>query len=122
MAGRDGPGATADDPLLRSMFTREYLLESDWYRQRLETKQRRDVDLWANHVRYLEAFLARPSHRDVAERMDVAGRLRLARRQLEEVRRPQYVQRLRGTIGADPLTGEAAAGRRAEVGETVGAR
>jgi hypothetical protein len=85
------------------MFTRKYLLDSNWYRQRLTTKQRRDADLWSRHVAYLEQFLARASHRDVADRMDLAGRLRHAERQLDEVRRPDYVDRLSGTIGADPL-------------------
>ena len=71
------------------MFTREYLLASDWYRQRLAAKQRRDEALWSRHVTYLEQFLARASHRDVAGRMDLAGRLRHAKQQLADARQPR---------------------------------
>src|SRR5262249_37414455 len=35
---------------VRRMFTPEYLLESDWYRERLATKQRRDIALWRRHL------------------------------------------------------------------------
>jgi hypothetical protein len=35
--------------------------------------------------------------------MKIAERLRLAQHRLSEIRSPEYVRRLRGTIGADPL-------------------
>ena len=45
-----------DDPEIRAMFTREALLASDWYRERLRVKQQRDVALWQRHVHALEEF------------------------------------------------------------------
>ena len=57
------------------MFTREALLESDWYLDRLKAKQRRDVAFWT-------------------ARGD-AG-------QLDRVSAPAYLEELVGTIGADP--------------------
>ncbi len=95
--------ASAVTPELREMFTRDSLLGSDWYQQRLLTKQARDIALWERHVAYLEEFLTRASHRDVALEMDIAGRLGRARTALDEVSSPQYIDQLRGTIGADPL-------------------
>jgi phosphoenolpyruvate carboxykinase (diphosphate) len=122
MAGRAERGPAAESPALRSMFTREYLLGSDWYRERLAVKQRRDEALWSRHVTYLEQFLARASHRDVADRMDLAGRLRHAKQQLADTRRPEYPERLLGTIGADPLGPPPARAQAVPRGEAVGAR
>src|SRR5262249_31957051 len=91
------------DDRLRKMFTREAVLASDWYHQRLAAKQQRDIDLWERHVAALEQFLDRPRHPEVARRMDLPARVRGATRQLGMVSRPDSLARLRGTIGADPL-------------------
>jgi phosphoenolpyruvate carboxykinase (diphosphate) len=85
------------------MFTRESLLTSEWYAERLTLKQRRDVDLWERHVRSLTEFLASPGHRDEAQRLGIPRRLEHARAELERVRSPEYVRSLVGTIGADPV-------------------
>ena len=37
------------------LFTREAMLASDWYRERLAVKQERDVALWKRHVAALES-------------------------------------------------------------------
>jgi phosphoenolpyruvate carboxykinase (diphosphate) len=47
-----------EHPEIRGMFTREALLASDWYAERLRTKQQRDIALWQRHVRALEDFRA----------------------------------------------------------------
>ncbi len=49
-------GKGIDDPQIRGMFNRESLLASDWYRERLEVKQSRDMALWQRHLKSLEAF------------------------------------------------------------------
>ena len=96
-------GRGADDPAVRAMFTRESLLASDWYAERLTVKQRREVELWERHVRSLTDFLASPGHRDEAARLGIPRRLEQARGELERVRSPEYVRSLVGTIGADPV-------------------
>ncbi len=96
-------GMDAHHPEIRALFTREALLASDWYRERLEVKQAREVQLWQRHAGYLEAFLERSSHRDVAMRMDIAGRLLHARDRLTWLQSQAYLHSLQGTIGADPL-------------------
>jgi len=40
-------GLTAASPEFRAMFTRDALLKSDWYRERLETRQYREIGLLA---------------------------------------------------------------------------
>jgi phosphoenolpyruvate carboxykinase (diphosphate) len=96
-------GRDASDPAIRAMFTRESLLTSDWYADRLTMKQRRDVELWQRHVRSVTEFLASPGHRDEAQRLGIPRRLEHARAELERVRSPEYVRSLVGTIGADPV-------------------
>ena len=54
MATGSFEGKDANHPDIRAMFTLEYLLASDWYRRRLETKQRKDIALWRRHLEYLD--------------------------------------------------------------------
>jgi len=93
----------AHHPEIRALFDRDALMSSDWYLERLRTKQHRDIRLWQRHVHYLEAYAARPSHQELATRFDISGRLNHARERLEAIRGDRYLDDLRGTIGADPL-------------------
>jgi hypothetical protein len=77
-------GKGVDDPSIRAMFTRESLLASDWYKERLCVKQRRDIALWTRHVE--------------------ATGTEAARKRLAHVSSPCYLKELEGTIGADPFT------------------
>jgi hypothetical protein len=90
----DGKGV--DAPEIRGLFTREAMLASGWYRERLVVKQERDVALWTRHISALEAFRAEES------------RLKEAREQLARVSAPAYLRELEGTIGADPFHGQIA--------------
>jgi hypothetical protein len=96
-------GKDAAHPDVRALFTREALLASDWYHERLVVKQQRDVSLWTRHVRSLTEFLARAGHRDEAGRLGLAGRLEHARAALDRVGSHNYTAALVGTIGADPI-------------------
>ena len=96
-------GRTRRHPEVRALFTREALLASDWYHERLVIKQARDVALWQRHVRTLSEFLGCPGHGDEAERLGIAARLEHARSELERVSAPEYLTSLVGTIGADPI-------------------
>jgi hypothetical protein len=90
--------------LQRSLFTRECLMESAWYRERLRTKQMRDMALWTRHVHSIERFLASGN---ALRGEDIDARLGEARRQLARVRDPGYLKELAGGLGADPSCGEA---------------
>jgi hypothetical protein len=92
-------GKPIDDPGLRSLFTRESLLRSDWYQERLRVKQAIDIALWHRHMRAIEAFRAGGS---LSPGLDVEARVALARTQMARVSSLQYLGELRGTIGADP--------------------
>jgi hypothetical protein len=78
---------TISDPRFRAMFTREAVLASDWYTERLRHKQRKDIALWDRHLAAIE---------------NVDGDWTLARNTAARVKSSIYLTDLVGTIGADP--------------------
>ena len=101
---RDGEveGLKPSSPEFRALFTRKTLLESDWYRARLEAQQRRDLRHWQAQIAYLEKLLARANYTDVAEELEVRDRLAIAQSSLAAAKSPDYVQNLVGTLGVAP--------------------
>ena len=83
MATGSYEGKGAEDPSIRSLFTRSALLESDWYQERLRTKQARDVSLWERYSRELDSDEVRA--------------------QKDRVSSPEYLKELAGTIGASQI-------------------
>jgi hypothetical protein len=47
--------------------------------------------------------LRRPSHEDIAASLGIGDRLSRARKTLEEVESPDYLKKLSGTLGAEPM-------------------
>ncbi len=92
-----------DSPEIRSLFTRENLLASPWYEERLKAKQAVDVRLWESHVDYLDSFLGRHANDKTAAKLNLQKRRKLADQTRKKVASPDYVDSLRGTIGAQPL-------------------
>ena len=95
-------GKGLEQPEIRALFTRENMLASDWYTERLAAKQRIDTRLWDRHVRALKTFLAKDNYAAEAARLGIADRLVQAQKSLQAVRSNDYLQRLHGTIGAQP--------------------
>ncbi len=99
MAHGEFEGMRESDPRVLEMFTRESLLASDWYRDRLGTKQSIDVALWTRHTASLDGLAARSAPES---QIDCKSRLTAARQQLKRVGSSTYLAELVGTIGADP--------------------
>ena len=97
MAEGSYEGHDIDSDAIRSMFTREYLLSSDWYKGRLLLKQHRDIALWQRHVSYLKECQAR------AIPVETERKLNLANETLRHIQSLDYLSSLEGTIGADPI-------------------
>ena len=87
---------------IRALFTRETLLKSAWYEERLSAKQNADVRLWQRQVKYLEDFLVKPSHIESIADLSLRQRLAFARKELARVQAKDYVKWLQGTLGLDP--------------------
>ena len=106
MAHGEFEGMTLGDPRLRALFSREALLESDWYKERLRVKQERDIALWRRHVAALDGFRKRSAEISTTAPFAVNERIQAAQAHLARVSAPAYLSELRGTIGADPFHGQ----------------
>ena len=96
-------GEGLDSPKVRELFTRDSMLASDWYAERLQSQQTHDIAMWTKSVGYLENFLGRDTHSAVAKRLDVETRLTDAKAELEKVSSKDYLKALVGTIGRQPI-------------------
>ena len=96
-------GEKLNSPKIRELFTREALLKSDWYAERLRSQQNNDIDQWQKNVAYLEHFLERETYSAVAKRLGIETRLTEAKDTLDTVRSKQYLNSLVGTIGRQPI-------------------
>jgi len=103
MAHGEYQGKDLSHSEIRALFTRESLLASDWYRERLDLKQQRDIALAERQVAYLKAFL----EADARERCDpdqlapCRALLSQAQAELARVSSPAYRESLWGRLGAD---------------------
>jgi hypothetical protein len=103
MAEGQYQGKDAQHPDIRALFDRDTLLASDWYQQRLATRQAQDVALWRRHCEYLETFLRlRGNDTHWRAALGLEERLEQARRKVIEVGSKEYLASLVGTLGTDP--------------------
>jgi len=97
----DGKGL--NDPAIRALFTRENMLASDWYADRLSAKQATEAKLWKRHIGSLEQFLGKSYYADEAGRLGIADRLARARSSLAWVESSAFPKFLNGTLGLHPI-------------------
>ncbi len=95
-------GKDERDPEIRSLFTKESLLASEWYQARLKARQQREIELWTRHVASVEESLIAPSTLDEKLRPEIERRLDYARTMLARVSSESRLEELQGTIGAQP--------------------
>jgi hypothetical protein len=96
-------GKNISDPSLRHLFEREYVINSDWYKERLKLKQIKDDAYLTKQVAYLEEFIANPANASLVEEMQINKRLEKAKEIHKNVKSDNYLKELEGTIGLDPL-------------------
>ena len=89
-------------PDIRLMFSRDHILTSDWYKQRLVAKQKVDIDLWKRHRDYLKTYIDKTDGESGLEHLQLPLRLDEAERQLATVSQSGYLKTLIGTVGVDP--------------------
>jgi hypothetical protein len=101
MAEGSYEGKTIDDPSIREMFTKDYLLNSDWYKERLVIKQQRDAALWQMNHDYIEQKMDEINESVTDLWAELQGQLENAEQMREWVNSDSYLERLKGTLGAD---------------------
>jgi len=103
MAHGEFEGRDLSQAKIRNLFTRENMLASDWYADRLSAKRGVDARLWQRHVSYLTKFITKSHYAEEAARLGIEARLHRARTELKRIQSPAYLDELRGTLGANPL-------------------
>lgn len=88
---------------IRKLFTREYVVNSDWYKHRLNVKQERDIKFWNQTIAYLEDAMGRENLKEAVQKLELESKLKTARKELAHVQSEAYLEELYGTLGADPL-------------------
>ena len=103
MAEGSWEGKGAEDPAVRRLFDRDYVLGSDWYKDRLERYRTREASYLDSSARYLEKFLAEraePGNLLIRRAQAELGRVE---DKLRQVKQKSYNDVITGTIGLDPL-------------------
>jgi len=96
-------GKEMSDPELRGYFDRDYVINSDWYKERLKLKQQKDISFYTKQINYLEAFISNEDNEQIVIEMDLNNQLQKVKNVFNVVSSNHYFDSLIGTIGADPL-------------------
>lgn len=101
--GSTAEGRGLDSPEFRGMFTREAVLASDWYAQRLDAKQAAASARANAGLAAIEKFVSTPGNEEPTARLDMPARVEAARVEAQHLASPEYREQLVGTTGSTPL-------------------
>lgn len=96
-------GMDRSHPDIRAMFDRETVLNSDWYKERLVEKQKRDIAYWKKIISYLKKNKTSDRLEAIQNHFNLDKKIAEAEKHLEHVSAKAYIEELKGTIGADTL-------------------
>ncbi|MFK7778903.1 MAG: hypothetical protein QM501_12420, partial [Gimesia sp.] len=102
MAHGNWQGHSIHDSKVRSLFSREALLDSDWYQERLVARQSQEIALMQRHLVYLDQFVQQPGYQRETKRMQITERREWVKQQLSYVSSAEYLKELVGMIGTQP--------------------
>ncbi len=103
MAEDEYKGMTLSSPEFRKMFTKEEVLKSEWYNNRLDIMQEKSIKLYESNVAYLKTNIEANSHHEEVVIERIKESLKEAEEKLTYFKSPAYRADLVGTLGADPL-------------------
>ncbi len=103
MAYGEYEGKQISNPELRKYFEREYVINSDWYKERLKLKQNRDIRFHKSQIEYLTKFANNTDNKEVAAKLNINEKIAKVNETLAYVESDKYLNDLVGTIGLDPL-------------------
>jgi hypothetical protein len=103
MAEGNWEGKGPDSPEVRKLFTRDYVVSSSWYRERLEGYKKRETSYLENSENYLKVFLAQRNEPDTLVSRRAKADLAKVDERLSYVRGRDFLKNIDGTIGLDPL-------------------
>jgi len=97
----EGHGLQSEE--VRSLFLKENIRNSAWYRKRLRNKQQLEIRLAERKIKNLNTFIANPINRSVVAEYGYEKRLEQVKSELEVFRTETYLESLIGTLGAEEL-------------------
>jgi hypothetical protein len=103
MADGTFEGDTIASKSIREMFSKEVVLSSNWYRERLKNKQQIDVALMQRKIANLEAFITNPMNKGIIREFKYVERLQEAEETLFYYQSEAYLNALFGTLGAESV-------------------
>jgi len=100
---------TLESPEFRAMWTRDNIIKSDWYLERLKTFQSKEVDRLKRGLEYTEHFVKGPDAcagdwkgKQICEDLQIHARIASIKTQLQKVEKADYLEFLKGSLGVDP--------------------
>ena len=101
--GVTSEGWHLDTPAFRAMFTREAVLASDWYAERLAAKQVAASQRASAGLAAIEKFVSTPGNEEPVARLGMPARVDAARAEVDRLAGPAFREQLVGTVGRTPL-------------------
>ena len=103
MAEGSYEGYTINSKEVRDLFTRENVINSDWYQERLENRRQIEVKLLEKKIAYVQAFMANPVNKSIIAEMQYEMKLEEAKKELEYLKTEEYLKTQIGTLGAEKV-------------------
>lgn len=94
-------GKDIHDAGVRALFTRDSVLKSPWYAERLKQKQKIEINTLKRYEASLSRSLSGPPLIDESFRKELELRQAAIQKELKHAQSPDYLKSLFGTIGAD---------------------
>jgi hypothetical protein len=101
--GVSAEGWTLRSEPFRASFTRESVLSSSWYAERLDARQTAAATLARSGLTAMERFVSTPGNDEPTSRLGLHDRVEAARAETEFVATATYRDQLVGTLGNTPL-------------------
>ncbi|MBI4944076.1 MAG: hypothetical protein HY830_25320 [Actinobacteria bacterium] len=101
--GHSAQGWGLGSPEFRALFTRESVLASDWYAQRLDAKQAAAAARAGAGLAAIEKFVSTPGNEEPTARLGMPARVEAARAEAARLAGPEFREQLVGTAGSAPL-------------------
>ncbi|MDQ1287124.1 MAG: hypothetical protein QG622_689 [Actinomycetota bacterium] len=101
--GKSAEGWTLGSPEFRTLFTRESVLASSWYAERLDARQAAATARAETGLAAIERFVSTPGNEEPSARLDMPARVEAARVEAARLASAEYRTHLVGTLGNTPL-------------------
>lgn len=103
MAEGTWEGKGLEDPEVRMLFSKSYVLGSAWYRDRLKAYATKEKSRLLTSVATLESFITSTQERDETDLARAKRTLFVLKERIQTLELPMCLDKLSGTIGLDPL-------------------